>query len=273
MVNNRQMKPIKQGAAVILGALAALSAAQASPAATDTKKAAATPAANSLTSAEKAAGWRLLFDGKTTNGWRGHKMDAFPKVRWVVEDGTIHRTANQQPKEQEWDLVTVDKFDNFDLRWEWKVGPRGNSGLKYLIDEAMATKKQDEGIGFEYQMLDDDLHPDAKKGIDGNRRTGSLYDLIPAAKEKVLHPAGQWNDSRVLVDGNHIEHWLNGIKVLSFERGSPEFKKLIAASKFKDIAGFGDVARGLILLQDHGDEAWFRSLKLRVLPKPTAAQK
>jgi hypothetical protein len=222
--------------------------------------------ANVLTADEQAAGWRLLFDGKTTTGWRGHKMETFPQVRWVVEGGTIHRTPNQQKKEQEWDIITVDQFDNFDLRWQWKLGTRGNTGLKYLIDEAMATKKQDEGIGFEYQMLDDNTHPDAAKGIDGNRRTGSLYDLIPAAKDKVVNPVGQWNESRVLVDGNHIEHWLNGSKILSFERGSPEFKALIAGSKFKEIAGFGDVSRGPILLQDHGDEAWFRNIKLRPLP-------
>ena len=230
----------------------------------------ATGPVNVLSAEEKADGWRLLFDGKTTNGWRGHRMESFPKVRWVVENETIHRSANQQPKEQEWDLVTTDQFDNFDLRWQWRVAPGGNSGLKYLIDEAMATKKLDEGIGFEYQLLDDDVHPDAKKGKDGNRKTGSLYDLIPAAADKPYHPAGQWNDSRIVVNGSHIEHWLNGSKVLSFERGSPEFKQLIAGSKFKDIAGFGDVSRGPILLQDHGNEAWFRNIKLKALPAATA---
>jgi hypothetical protein len=231
------------------------------------------PAPNTLTAAEKAGGWRLLFDGKTTKGWRGHKMDTFPLFRWAVEDGTLHRTPNKRPKEQEWDLLTVDKFDSFDLKWEWKIGPRGNSGLKYLVDEAMA-KKQDEGIGFEYQMLDDALHPDAKKGVNGNRTAGSLYDLIPAAKDKVLLPPGQWNESRVLIENDHVEHWLNGRKVLSFERTSPEFKKLIADSKFKDTPGFGDVGRGPILLQDHGDEVWVRSVKIHPLQKaPTTAKK
>jgi hypothetical protein len=125
------------------------------------------------------------------------------------------------------------------------------------------SKSADDGVGFEYQMLDDEKHPDAKKGKDGNRTAGSLYDLVPAAKDKVLHPPGEWNESRVVVDGNHVEHWLNGGKVLSYERGSPEMKKIIADSKFKDIPGFGDVVKGHILLQDHGNETTVRNLKLR----------
>jgi hypothetical protein len=220
----------------------------------------AKPAAlNTLTAAEKAAGWRLLFDGKTTKGWRAFKKDAFPEgTRWVVQEGILHR----QPGPRSGDIVTVDQFDSFDLTWEWNIAPGGNSGVKYLVDEAM-SKKSDDGVGFEYQMLDDEKHPDAKKGKDGNRTCASLYDLIPAAKTKPLHPPGQWNESRVVVDGNHVEHWLNGVKVLSFERGSPEMKKLIAESKFKDISGYGEVAKGHLLIQDHGNEISFRNIKIR----------
>jgi hypothetical protein len=227
-------------------------------------------APNTLTAAEKAAGWRLLFDGKTTKGWRGFKQPALPAgSRWVAENGTLHRT----PGPRTGDIVTVDEFDNFDLRWEWKISPGGNSGLKYLVDEAM-SKRDNDGIGFEYQMLDDDKHPDAKKGRDGDRTAGSLYDLIPAAKDKVLHPPGEWNESRVVVDGNHIEHWLNGGKILSYERGSAAFKKLIAESKFKDIPGYGEVSKGHLLLQDHGDEVAVRNIKIRTSKGPkTAATK
>jgi 3-keto-disaccharide hydrolase len=225
----------------------------------DAKGAAKAGPPNTLTAADKAAGWRLLFDGKTTKGWRGFKSDAFPAgSRWAVQDGALVRTAGKRTG----DIVTVDQFDNFDLKWEWKIASGGNSGLKYLVEEAM-SKSADDGVGFEYQMLDDEKHPDAKKGKGGNRTAGSLYDLVPAAKDKVLHPPGEWNESRVVVDGNHVEHWLNGGKVLSYERGSPEIKKIIADSKFKDIPGFGDVVKGHLLLQDHGNETAVRNLKIR----------
>jgi hypothetical protein len=146
------------------------------------------------------------------------------------------------------------------------MSERGNSGVKYLVDEAMSQKGND-GIGFEYQLLDDDKHPDAKKGKDGNRTAGSLYDLIPAGKEKVLRPIGEWNESRLLVDGNHVEHWLNGVKVLSYERGSADMKTRIAESKYKDIKGFGEVVKGRLLLQDHDSEVDFRNMKVRVIKK------
>jgi hypothetical protein len=227
-----------------------------------------TAAPNTLTPAEKEAGWRLLFDGKTSDGWRGHGRAAFPTDSpWAVEDGTLHRRAAGK---RSCDLVTSDEFDSFELRWEWKIAPGGNSGLKYLVDETMA-KKPDDGVGFEYQMLDDDRHPDAKMGKEGNRTAGSLYDLIPPARGKVLHPPGEWNESRLVVDGNHIEHWLNGGRLLSFERGSPEFRKLVAESKFKDIPRFGEVARGHILLQDHGNEVTVRNIKIRAAKGPRTA--
>jgi hypothetical protein len=214
---------------------------------------------NTLTAAEKAAGWRLLFDGKTMKGWRGFKLEAIPAgSRWVAQDGMLVRV----PGKRTGDIVTVEQFDNLDLKWEWKIAPGGNSGLKYLVDEAM-SKKADDGVGFEYQLLDDDKHPDAKKGKDGNRTAGSLYDIVPAGKDKVLHPPGEWNESRVLIEGNHVEHWLNGVKVVSYERGSPELKKMIADSKFKDIPGFGEVTRGHLLLQDHGNEITLRNIKVR----------
>jgi hypothetical protein len=254
-------------AALFLAAATAL-AAEKPRAAAEAKEGKSGPP-NTLTAAEKAAGWRLLFDGKTTKGWRGFKQATLPAgSRWVAENGTLHRT----PGPRTGDIVSVDEFDNFDLQWEWKISPGGNSGLKYLVDEAM-SKRSDDGIGFEYQMLDDEKHPDAKKGRDGDRTAGSLYDLIPAAKDKVLHPPGEWNESRVVVEGNHVEHWLNGGKILSYERGSPEFKKAVAESKFKDIPGYGEVSKGHLLLQDHGNEVAVRNIKIRTPRGPKTATK
>jgi hypothetical protein len=218
--------------------------------------------ANTLTAKEKAAGWKLLFDGKTTKGWRAFKNAAFPAEKWVAAEGTLKCAAGKKVT----DIVTEDEFDSFEFSWDWRTTPKGNSGVKYLVDEAMSTKAND-GIGFEYQILDDDLHPDAKKGKDGNRTAGSLYDLIPAGKDKALQPVGEWNRSRLVVNGNQVEHWLNGVKVVSYERGSAEMKTRIAESKYKDIKGFGEVTKGRLLLQDHDTEVWFRNLKIRSLAK------
>jgi hypothetical protein len=162
--------------------------------------------------------------------------------------------------------VTIEEFDNFELKLEFRLTPRGNSGIKYLVNESLSKEKKKEGIGFEFQILDDDLHPDAKKGKDGNRTCGSLYDLIAAPADKIVRPVGQWNTAQVTVDGNKVEHRLNGKTVVSFVRGSPELKAIIAESKFKTIPGFGESARGRLLLQDHNDQIAFRHIKIRTLP-------
>jgi hypothetical protein len=242
--------------------LVTLSLSLLSPLALAKSKAPAAAPANTLTAKEKASGWKLLFDGKTTKGWRAFKSGPFPAEHWVAKDGTLECVGGKKVT----DIVTEDQFDNFEVAWDWKISPGGNSGLKYLVDEEMA-KKGNDGIGFEYQLLDDEKHPDAKKGKDGDRTAGSLYDLIPAAKDKKLNPVGEWNESRLLVDGNHVEHWLNGAKVVSYERGSAEMKTRIAESKYKDIKGFGEVTKGHLLLQDHDSEIYFRNLKIRALPK------
>jgi hypothetical protein len=242
--------------------LALLSLSLSAPALAKSKEPAPAATPNTLTSKEKAAGWKLLFDGKTTKGWRSFKSAPFPAEHWVAKDGALECVGGKKVT----DIVTDEEFDNFEFAWDWKMSEKGNSGVKYLVDEAMSQKGND-GIGLEYQLLDDDKHPDAKKGKDGNRTAGSLYDLIPAAKEKVLHPIGQWNESRLIVDGNHVEHWLNGVKVLSYERGSADMKTRIAESKYKDIKGFGEVAKGHLLLQDHDSEVDFRNMKIRVIKK------
>lgn len=219
---------------------------------------------NQLTSAEKAAGWRLLFDGKTFNGWRGFHKDKVPEG-WVIEDGSIKKIQAQGELGQAGgDLITVDQFSNFEFQLEWKLSPRGNSGIKYLVSESLPPTGRS-GISFEYQVLDDGSHPDAKMGVTGTRTSGAVYDLIPPSANKKLKPIGEFNQVRIIVRGNHIEHWLNGIKVVEFDRTSADFKQRITKSKFKDTKGFGEAAKGHILLQDHGDSVWYRNIKIREL--------
>jgi hypothetical protein len=232
------------------------------PAAPPAAAEAADPNANKLTAEEQAAGWRLLFDGTSTKGWRGYKKPAFPEKGWHVEGGVLKHEKNEEGF-RAGDILTDEQFSNFELTLEFKLVPRGNSGIKYLLDENLDTKQ---ATSFEYQILDDALHPDATKGKDGNRRLGGLYDLIAPPADKVTRPIGEWNQARVVVDGTHVEHWLNGKQTVSYERGSPALKGLIAESKFKEIKGFGESSAGHILLQDHNDEIAFRNIKIRPLP-------
>ena len=216
-------------------------------------------APNTLTAAEKQAGWKLLFDGKTTAGWRGFHSATFPETGWAVDNGTI-KTAGEGASGG--DIITVDQFDNFELRLEWKIGPGGNTGVKYLISEDL-IKTGRSGLGFEMQIIDDDRNPDAVAGKEGNHSAGALYDLIAPSKAKVVRPIGEWNQAGVLVRGNHVEHFLNGAKIVEFEMGSADLNARIAESKFKVNPGFGEVKKGHILLQAHGAEVWFRTLKIR----------
>ena len=208
---------------------------------------------NTITDAEKADGWKLLFDGKSTAGWLGLGGKPFPDKGWAVVDGALHHAKGGGGG----DIVTAEAFEDFELSWEWQIGEGGNSGLKYNLPEP------GKGVGFEYQLLDDLKHPDAKLH-DGTRTTGSLYDVLGARVDKKLNPAGEWNSSRILVKGNHVEHWLNGVKTVEFEMGSDALTKAIAASKFKTNAAFGVKTKSPILLQDHGDEIALRALKIRV---------
>jgi hypothetical protein len=208
---------------------------------------------NTLTPEEQKAGWKLLFDGKTNTGWKAIGKKEFPAKGWVVEDGALKRATAGGG-----DIVTTEDFDNFEFSWEWKIAPGGNSGVKYNLPDP--TKN----IGFEYQMLDDEKNADgATPG--GSHRTASLYDLIPAPADKKAKPVGEWNESRIIVNGNKVEQWLNGAKTVETEMGSEELKALVAKSKYKNTAGFGLKKKGPILLQDHGAVVEFRSLKLRPL--------
>lgn len=236
----------------------------------------ATSAPNELTADEKTAGWKLLFDGKSTTSWKSFNKDNFPASGWTVEDGALHCTSSGgRPNSGGGDIITRETFSDFELTWEWKISPGGNSGVKYLIAPRAANSgsmfKGDDGkalVGFEYQLIDDTTHPDAKKSP--IRTTGALYQLIEPAPTKTLRQAGEWNTSRIVVHGNHIEHWLNGTKTVETEIGSPKLQAAIAASKYNKIPGFGAKSSTPILLQDHGDAVWFRSIKIR--PFNPAAQ-
>jgi hypothetical protein len=205
---------------------------------------------STASAAETKTDWKPLFDGKTTNGWRGFKKAGFPKS-WVIEGGVLHHP----PKAGGGDIITDATYDEFELTFEWKIGEGANSGLKYFILE-----ERGQPIGHEYQLIDDKKHPDAK--LTPKRTTASFYDVLPP-KIDATKPAGEWNESRILVKGNHVEHWLNGMKTVDYELGSPELKAAIAKSKFKDVKAFGERVKGHILLQDHGDEVWFRNINIR----------
>src|SRR5687767_1254174 len=182
-----------------------------------------------LTESEKAGGWKLLFDGKTTAGWRSFKKQTFPEKGWVVEEGCLKKVANVQGG----DIITTNTFNDFDLRWDWRVAPKANNGIKYFI-----TEERGAAIGHEYQMIDDSLVKDGKSS------TASFYEVLPPSGDKPLKPPGEWNQSRVLVKGNHVEHWLNGAKVLEYELGSEQVKAGVASSKFKNVKGFGEKLKG-----------------------------
>jgi hypothetical protein len=226
---------------------------------------------NRLTEEESAEGWILLFDGKTFEGWRGLGREGIPEGHWIIEDGTIKKVPSENVPLQEdgqplvgGDLMTIAAFENFELYFEWKISPAGNSGVKYNVSEEMSTAypPQYAALGFEYQILDDEGNLDARVGE--NHTAAALYDLI-APEGKNLEPVGKFNSSRIILNGNHGEHWLNGVKVLEYDLESPAMQAQISASKYKDIPDFAKKRRGHIVLQDHTDAVWFRNLKIRLL--------
>jgi len=231
----------------------------------------ASGALNILTAEEKAQGWILLFDGKTFQGWRGLGRDRVPEKHWIIEDGAIKKIptkdvplqADGQPLEGG-DLMTIAAFEDFEMSFEWKISPGGNSGVKYNVSEEMSIAQAPNraALGFEYQVLDDALHPDAKNGP--NRTAAALYDLI-APQGRELRPVGQFNSARIVFRGRHGEHWLNGVKVLEYDLDTPRMNELLAKSKYRDIARFAEKKSGHIVLQDHTDAVWYRNVKLRPL--------
>lgn len=219
-------------------------------------------APNTLSAAERAAGWRLLWDGKTSNGWRGARSQEFPKGGWEIKDGQliINETGGGESAAAG-DIVTRDKFSDFELKVDFKITPGANSGIKFFVDTEL-NQGRGSSIGPEFQILDDVRHPDAKLGRNGNRTIGSLYDLIPAPKDKKVKPVGEWNHAHIISKGNHVEYRLNGVKTVEFERGSKEWRDMVAGSKYKVWPGFGELKEGHILLQDHGNQVFFRNIKI-----------
>jgi len=221
--------------------------------------AAGAQAPNQLAAADQKAGWTLLFNGTSLEGWHAYKRPDASGTRWVVKDGLLcldpgDKTDTRGAR----DIVTTRPYSQFELAWDWRVSPGGNSGLKYFVLE-----DRESAIGHEYQLIDDAKHPDAKIGP--HRQTAALYDVLPAT-DRPSKPAGDWNSSRVVVRGNDVEHWLNGTKVLSYTLDSPALREAVAKSKFKDVERFGKPQNGLILLQDHGDAVCYRNVKVRALP-------
>jgi hypothetical protein len=210
---------------------------------------------NKLTSKEVKEGWQLLWDGSTNAGWRGYRTATFPAAGWEMKDGILTVLPPQAPAKSGGDIITIKTYKNFELSIDFLYTPGANSGIKYFIDGKT-------NVGCEYQVLDDKLHPDAKLGKDGNRTLAGLYDLIPP-KNKTDNGPDKWNTAKIIVKGNHVEHWLNGQMTVSYERGDAAWKALVATSKFKDAANFGEAAEGHILLQDHGNKVSYKNIKIR----------
>ncbi len=224
---------------------------------------------NQITPHEKRQGWRLLWDGKTTKGWRGAKLKEFPRTGWAIKDGVLTVLASDGGESTGGgDIITKDLFSDFELELEFKITEGANSGIKYFVD-ADLNKGPGSAIGCEFQILDDRKHPDAKKGVDGNRTIASLYDLITASnlntpgRSKQFKGVGQWNQARIVSRNGKVEHWLNGEKAVEYDRHSQMFKALVAYSKYQKWEKFGQWSEGHILLQDHGDTVHFRSIKVR----------
>lgn len=221
---------------------------------------------NTLTEYEKRNGWKLLFDGKTNQGWVGAYKNNFPGKGWEIKEGTLNVLPSGGGESVNGgDIVTTEQFSAFDLSFEFRLTPGANSGVKYFV--TLSENNSGSAIGLEYQLLDDSLHPDAKMGREGNRTLASLYDLIKAQKNsRFIKQPGKWNQGRIIVyPNNHVEHYLNGVKVLAYERGSQSYRDLVAISKYKVWNNFGEAPKGHILLQDHGNAVSFRSIKLKKL--------
>jgi hypothetical protein len=219
---------------------------------------------NTVSAREAKEGWTLLWDGRTTAGWRGAKIARFPESGWELEDGALTVLAAEgRESAAGGDIVTAKPYANFELIVEFRLTPGANSGIKYFVDPEL-NKGEGSAIGCEYQLLDDAAHPDAKAGVNGNRKLAGLYDLIPPRNIR-FNGLNQWNRARIVVRGAHVEHWLNGFKTVEYERGTQAWRALVDHSKYTVWPSFGEAPRGHILLQDHGNAVSFRSIKIKEL--------
>ncbi|NOX64787.1 MAG: DUF1080 domain-containing protein [Chlorobi bacterium] len=224
---------------------------------------------NTLTKAEIADGWQLLFDGKSFDGWRGIGIEGVPEGHWKIIDGAIQKIASgdvpTRPDGQPLkggDLMTKKTYKDFELKFEWKISPGGNSGVKYNVIEEISIKNGwTSALGYEYQVLDDEKHSD---NLNPTHRAGSLYDMIEA-KGKTLKPVGEFNTARIVFVGNHLEHWLNGKKVVEADTDTPEFQELFQKSKYHNHPDFTVHKDAHIVLQDHGNDCWYRNIKIKII--------
>ncbi|NDV58342.1 DUF1080 domain-containing protein [Bacteroides sp. 519] len=220
---------------------------------------------NTISPTEAKDNWKLLWDGKSNEGWRGARIDNFPAKGWVMDNGILKVLKSDGGESTNGgDIVTKKQYKNFILKVDFKITAGANSGIKYFVDPGM-NKGAGSAIGCEFQILDDEKHPDAKLGVKGNRKLGSLYDLIPAPEDKPVKKT-DWNTAMIIVKGNHVEHWLNNKKIIEYDRNTQMFNALVAYSKYRDWPNFGNSAQGHILLQDHGDEVWFKNVKIKEIP-------
>ncbi|MEP6781307.1 MAG: DUF1080 domain-containing protein [Gemmatimonadaceae bacterium] len=226
---------------------------------------------NALTNAERQAGWHLMFDGTSFAGWRGLGYDSVPSAHWRIKNGTIMKVASSEvPKMADGkpasggDLMSVDTFQNFEMSWEFKLTPKANTGVKYNVSEAFSLKNAGNhaALGWEFQLQDDIRGDDI---TNPTHLTGSLYEMIASNALKLTKPVGEWNSARLVFNGNNGEHWLNGKMVVAFDITTPEFAALFAKSKYRDVRGFEERRKGHVVLQDHNDEVYFRSIKIREL--------
>ncbi len=215
---------------------------------------------NTLTQREKKQGWTLLFNGENLEGWTSVGKNKPPSIGWYVNDGVL--IVMPQDGKRGGDIITAEEYTDFDFKVDFKLTEGSNSGIKYLF-----TRYEKGGwLGLEYQLLDDEVHPDGKLGRNGNRKTATLYDMLPVSSKKRMNPVGEWNTARIVAKGTKVTHYLNGKKVLTFDRKSSVYKNALILSKYNNaVPSFGDVKEGYILLQDHGDEVSFRNVKIRTL--------
>ena len=226
---------------------------------------------NTVSERERRDGWRLPWDGKTTTGWRGARLENVPASGWEIKDNVLTvLEAEGRESAAGGDIVTIDQYGNFELIVDFLITKGANSGIKYFVDPAL-NKGQGSAIGCEFQVLDDAVHPDAKAGVNGNRKLAGLYDLIPPQAIR-FNGVGEWNQARIVARGSHVEHWLNGFKTVEYERGTQMWRALVDHSKYNTWGRFGEAPQGHILLQDHGNRVSFRSIKIRELkPGSTSA--
>ena len=206
--------------------------------------------------------WTILFDGSGTDQWRDTESEQFPEHGWVVEGDVLTVLGEKEGEPGGHDIISKKRYANFELELEARLTEGANSGIKYQVTDNFPGK-EGSFLGLEYQLLDNERHPDAQNGRDGNHKMAALYDMIPPPEDLTIHPPGEWNKIRIILDGNRVEHWLNDEKVLEFDRKSLAFRELVSLSKYKDLENFGELDEGYLLLQGHGNDVSFRNIKIR----------